>query len=344
MELRQFEYFVAVAEEASFTRAAARVRVAQPGVSAQIKRLEREFGHELLDRSGRTVRLTEVGAAVLPYARAALAAVEGARLAVDDLAGLTRGQVSVGTVAATTAVAVPELLARFHERYPGVEMSLSEGTSDELVDAVRAGRLDVAVVGLAGETPRDLAVQIVVDEPLVGAVGHDHHLAGQRTVSVEEVRDQPLICLPPGTGLRGAVEAAWAAVGATPRVAFEASDPRVLAQLAVRGLGLAILPGPLARAHARHLSTVTVTSPRLRGRLALAWRSQGPVSPAARAFVDHARQQLADLGSDAPGSPDSPGFPGSPDSPGSPDAPSPPGAAAGCPAPAPAAREPSAAG
>src|SRR3954452_1135866 len=100
MELRQLEYFVAVAEEASFTRGAARVHVAQPGVSAQIRQLERELGQELLDRSGRTIRLTEVGAAVLPYARAALGAVTGAREVVYDLTGLLRGRVTVGMLIA----------------------------------------------------------------------------------------------------------------------------------------------------------------------------------------------------------------------------------------------------
>src|SRR4051812_2373139 len=104
MELRQLAYFVAVAEEGSFTRAAERVNIAQPGVSAQIRQLERELGQELLDRSVRSVRLTEVGAAVLPYARAALEAVDGARQAVAELSGLLRGQVSVGMLTACGAV------------------------------------------------------------------------------------------------------------------------------------------------------------------------------------------------------------------------------------------------
>src|ERR1044072_2202769 len=90
MELRQLEYFVAVAEEGSFTRAAEKVHVAQPGASAQIRRLERELGAALLERTSRSVRLTDVGAAVLPYARAALAAVDGARLAVGERTGLLR--------------------------------------------------------------------------------------------------------------------------------------------------------------------------------------------------------------------------------------------------------------
>src|SRR5690349_20102934 len=118
MELRQLEYFVAVAEKANFTRAAARVHVAQPGVSAQIRRLEREVGHPLLDRSGRTVRLTEVGAAVTPHARAALAAVSGARMAVDELTGLLSGQVNVGMLTSCSSVDVPDLLADFHHAHP----------------------------------------------------------------------------------------------------------------------------------------------------------------------------------------------------------------------------------
>src|SRR5664280_3481936 len=98
MELRQLEYFVAVVEEASFTKAALRVHVAQPGVSAQVRRLERELGQELLDRSGRTVQPTAAGVAVLPYARAALADAAGVRLAIDELTGLTRGHLTIGTV------------------------------------------------------------------------------------------------------------------------------------------------------------------------------------------------------------------------------------------------------
>src|SRR4029453_15318546 len=104
MELHQLEYLVAVAEEASFTNAAARVHVAQPGVSAQIRRLERELGLTLFDRSGRAVRLTEAGEAVLPYARAALEAVAGARLAADELSGLLRGHVDVGMIVACGSV------------------------------------------------------------------------------------------------------------------------------------------------------------------------------------------------------------------------------------------------
>jgi DNA-binding transcriptional LysR family regulator len=150
MEIHQLQYFVAVAEEASFTRAAARVHVAQPGVSAQVRRLEAELGQQLLDRSGRSVRLTEVGAAVLPFARAALDALDGARLAVDQLAGLVRGQVTVGMVSGCALPALAELLADFHGSYPGVAIALTEDGSDRLVELLRDGKLDLALIGAAG--------------------------------------------------------------------------------------------------------------------------------------------------------------------------------------------------
>src|SRR6266542_2494040 len=144
MELRQLEYFVAVAAEANFTRAAAKLHVAQPGVSAQVRRLERELGQPLLDRSERTVRLTEAGVAVLPYARAALAAVAGARLAVDELTGLMRGHVAIGMVVACSSLDLPRVLAEFHRDHPAVEVTLQEANSDPLLAALQAGQLDVA--------------------------------------------------------------------------------------------------------------------------------------------------------------------------------------------------------
>lgn len=292
MELRQLEYLVAVVEEGSFTRAAERVHVAQSGVSAQIRRLERELGHELLDRSARSVTPTAVGRSVLPYARSALAAVSDARLAVSDLAGLVRGQVSVGMVTACASLDLTELLARYHERYPGVEIALSEGNSDELVEGLRTGTLDLAWVGLAGPVPAGLATQVIVDEALVAAVAHGDALASEHTIRLAGLGARPLICLPRGTGLRRALDDGCAAVAFEPRIAFEASSPAVVADLASRGLGVAILPSSVAAASRETLATIELTRPRMRSRLELAWRAHGPASPAARALVEQARAAL----------------------------------------------------
>ncbi len=288
MELRQLEYFVAVADEASFTRAAARLHVAQPGVSAQIRQLERELGQDLFDRSGRAVRLTGVGAAVLLYARAALGAAAGARLAVDELAGLVRGHVAVGMVVACSSVDLANLLADFHRDYPAVEIALSEANTDVLVQGLRAGQLDLAFVGLGAATPPGIEIQLVADEPLVAAVSKDDVLAARKTITLEAIRDRALLSLPRGTGLRSCLDDACAGSGFEPRITLEASNLGILAHLASRGLGVAILPESVAFANPE-LRAIAVTRPAMRGRLALAWRTDGPISPAARALIGRAR-------------------------------------------------------
>lgn len=296
MELRQLEYFVAVVEETNFTRAAERMFVAQPAVSAQIARLERELGQPLLDRSRRETRLTQAGAAVLPFARAALQAVAQARTAVDEVTHLVRGVVTIGTVTSHN-VDMPRLLAAYHQAHPGVEILLSTDTSDALLDGVRSGRLDVAIASVgAEETPDGLAVVPTTDEAIVAVVGVDDPWIRRRSVDLTALAGRPLIALPVGGGIRRQFDLACAAAGVTPRVAFEAATPEALADLASRGLGVAIVPHSLP-SDRPDVHAITI-EPELRGRLVLTWRADGPVSPAARVLVEMAREQL-DVGGGA---------------------------------------------
>jgi DNA-binding transcriptional LysR family regulator len=285
MELHQLEYFVAVAEEASFTRAASRVHVAQPGVSAQVRRLESELGQQLLDRSGRSVRLTEAGSAVLPFARAALDAVASARLAVDELAGLVRGQVTVGMVNGCALPVVAELLAGFHRWYPGVAIALVEDNSDRLAERLGDGRLDLALIGRAGEAPAGLETITIVDEELVAVVDAGHPLADQGAVTLGALRDLPLVSLPRGTGVRAALDAACADAGFTPRIVFEASALPMVVELAARGLGLAVVPASIPNGP----RILRFTDPPMRSRLELAWHPAPSANPAARALIEQAR-------------------------------------------------------
>ena len=290
MELRQLEYLVAVAEEANFTRAAERIHVAQPAVSAQIQRLERELGHPLLDRTRRVVRLTAAGAAVLPYAQAALAAVADMHIAVDDLSQLVRGTVSIGTVA-SHSVDIPGLLADFHADHPNVEITLGADSSDALIENIRTGQLDVAIVSVGpDEVPEGLAVEVVTDEAIHAAVCPTDPLAGRTKVRLADLRDRALIALPVGAGIRHQFDRACAAAGVSPRIAFEAGTPLALADLAERGLGVAIVPASVPRGR-DGLHALPIV-PEIRGRLVLAWRSAGPISPAARVLIDRARRLL----------------------------------------------------
>lgn len=290
--MRQLEYFVAVTEEAGFTKAAARLHVAQPGVSAQIRQLERELGQPLLDRSGRTVRLTEVGKAVLPYARAALAAVDGARRSVDELTGLLRGHATIGTIDWIQSLDLPGMLAAFHRDHPNVEITVIQDDSATLADALRDGRIDLAFLSLGSQPPEGLATRVVIEEHLFAAVARDHPLSRRTTLRLRDLAEEDLISLPKGTGLRAVLDEACADAGLRPRIAFEAGEPPVLAQLAAHGLGVAVLPESAARDMPDGLHAMPIVRPRLTGRIALAWRSEGPRSPAARALAIRAREHL----------------------------------------------------
>jgi DNA-binding transcriptional LysR family regulator len=287
MELRQLAYVVAVAEEGSFTRAAAREHVAQPAVSAQVRRLEAELGQALFARGPGPVTLTAAGEAVLPLARAALGAAAGVRTAVDQLAGLVRGRVAVGVVPSVTD-RLAGVLAAFHAEHPGVEITLAEDTSDALMATVRSGRLDFALAGIAGAAPGGLQTATVIDERLVAAVAPGHRLASRRTVALGALHGEALIALPPGTGGRAALDRGFAALGLAPRVALEAGDPRVLMELARRGLGVAIVPES-----APEDLHVLQLRPALRSRLELVWRAGDAPSPAARELLERTRAALA---------------------------------------------------
>ena len=286
MELRQFEYFVAVAEEANFTRAAQRVHISQSGVSAQVRQLEAELGAELFDRSARAARLTPAGAAALPHARAALDAAAKARQAVDDVSGLVRGRLTIGMIMGCTVTPFFDALAGFHRAHPGVEIALLEDNSEVLVDSVRAGVQDLALVGVAGAIPAGLGSAVIVSEGLVAAVPADHPLASRIDVDLATLCSYEIVCLPVGTGIRGVLDQACAAVGLRPQVALQATAPAAVADLAARGLGVAVLSASMA-ADFEQLSVVPVSGVEIAALLALVWRTEH--SPAVRALLPHLR-------------------------------------------------------
>ncbi|WP_018332477.1 LysR family transcriptional regulator [Actinomycetospora chiangmaiensis] len=290
MQLHQLEYLVAVADEGGFTRAADRLRVAQPGVSAQVRKLERELGHELLDRSGHRVRPTAVGVEVVAAARAALDPVAGVRRVVADLDGLLRGEARVGMVTSGPFLDVPGVLADFAAAHPQVRCSLVEAGSTRLVSLLREGRLDVALIGAGGgagggagdRVADDLVVDTVTEETLVVAVPPGDPLAAASAVSPSDLADRDVVAPTEGNALREAFDRACATVAV--RVTCTASDPTVLARLAARGLGVAILPASLSALRREDLVAVPLDTPEVRARLVLA-RSRGATSPAAAALT-----------------------------------------------------------
>ncbi|SHH53655.1 DNA-binding transcriptional regulator, LysR family [Streptomyces sp. 3214.6] len=288
MELRQLEYFVAVAEERNFTRAAERVHISQSGVSAQIRQLERELGAELFDRSARTATLTVAGKAALEPARTALAAAAAVGQAVGEVTELIRGRITVGMVMGCTVTPLFDALAAFHRAHPGVEISLLEDNSDVLVEKVRTGAVDLALIGTATAAPEGLEALTIVSERLVAAVPAGHPLAKRRRVTLRDLAAHPLVCMPPGTGLRTVFDRACAAQSLRPAIALEASAADAMAGLAVRGLGVAVLSASMAANYRDRLVARTIDDVEAPASLALIWKSTH--NPSVRELLVHSRR------------------------------------------------------
>jgi DNA-binding transcriptional LysR family regulator len=246
MEFRQLEYFVAVAQERHFTRAAKNMHVAQSGLSASIRSLERELHADLFVRSTRQVELTPAGRAFLVEARRALSATDAARDAVAAVQGLLRGSLAIGSLQCLHVVHLPAVLAGFLDVHPGLEVRLRQGGSDELIEQVRAGRLDIAFVCRPARNPDGVVVQPLAAEPLVLACAPEHRLAGQTAVKLADLRDERFVDFHADWGTRDLVDKVLTTAGVERRVALEVTDVHSLLDLVTYGLGVALVPQSFA--------------------------------------------------------------------------------------------------
>ncbi|MET8678993.1 LysR family transcriptional regulator [Streptomyces sp. NPDC004647] len=289
MELRHLEYFVAVAEERHFTRAAERLLVSQSGLSASVRALERELGAQLFVRSTRSVELTGPGRALLVEASRALASVRAAKDAVAAVQGLLRGTLSVGTEQCIAGVDVPALLARFRSEHPDVEVRLRQAGSAELVDEVDAGRLDLAFVALCGKPPEGVRLLPVTSEPMVLLCHPEHPLAAAEKVEWDELSGEQFVDFHPDWGARGLTDRAFAAAGTRRQVALEVNDVHSLIELVGHGLGIAVVPQPVARKEqAAGLVAVRLAgSPEPLWEVSVAVPGSDRVGPAARELLSY---------------------------------------------------------
>jgi DNA-binding transcriptional LysR family regulator len=286
VELRHLEYFVAVAEELSFTRASRRLHVVQSGVSSAIQGLERELGAALFERDRHRVTLTEAGRALLPEARATLAAAQAAADAVAETTAGLRGTLSIGTMINTGSVDVAAALARFYRQHPRVMVRLRvvPGGSAELAREALAGSLDLALLSIAGKPPAGLVVRQLAHEPLVLACAQGHPLATAEAVTLETLANETFVDFPVGWGTRTIVDNAFTAAGLERQVSFEVYDHGTAGALVRNGLGVTFIPTSAAR-RLDGTVVVRVASAALDWRIHVGMSATRRPSAAARAFL-----------------------------------------------------------
>ena len=286
MELRQLNYFVAVANEKSFTLAAKRLHVVQSAVSAAIASLERDLHVTLFERNAQRVVLTEAGAALLPEALAVLDAAQGARDAVDELGRGVRGSVRVGMLAGIGLVDVAALAGDFRRRYPGVELRLraeSRGSSG-IAAALLNGEVDVGFLGVAGTVNRELCTRELVRVSQVLAVPAGHPLARRRTVAVADLAEEDFVDFPLGYANRAVADQVFAAARIERRIAVEVSGIENAADFVRQGVGVAIVP-PFAVRGDDAIRTVRIKDQSLEWSLHLATPRRRRPTAAVRALA-----------------------------------------------------------
>jgi DNA-binding transcriptional LysR family regulator len=297
MELRHLRYFVAVAEERHITRAAERLGIQQPPLSQQIQALERELDAQLFRRKPRGVELTSAGRALLDEARAILARVDAAVAATRQTARGEAGRIGLGfTSSASFHPFVPRAIRAFRERHPRVALALEESGTVELVEALRAERLDVAFVRSPIGASANLTVLPALDEPMVVALPSGHRLADPAApLALAALAGETFILYrrPVGPGLHDAIIAACDRAGFSPQIGQEA--PRMLSTLSLvaAGLGVSLVPASMSRLDAEGVSyrpldeTAALTAP-----LNLAYRAN-EAAAAVRGFIALVRRAAA---------------------------------------------------
>lgn len=295
MQIRQLEYFLAVANDGSFTAAAERLHVVQSGVSAAIRSLERELGSPLFERTARGVVLSDAGSALVPYAHAVLSDAQAGADAVDEVRRGVQGTVVAGVLPVIGLVDLPPLVAAYHLRYPGVAVQLAVGGTRTLVERLDEGGLDFALLSPVGPIPEDLRLARLGQTPFVAIVPSGHPVAERETPAWEDLAELPFIDSPAGFGNRDLLDHHITQLGLRRRVVIEIPDATAIPRLVERGAGVAIVPRFVADGFEDRLRILPTPTP-LHWSLFLATADHHPPSHAARLLIRTISAAIEDPG------------------------------------------------
>ena len=294
LELRHLRYFVAVAEELHFGRAARRLGITQPPLSLQIQRLETELGVRLFERTNRRVELTPAGKALLAEGRHVLADFDNAANAARRAARGETGSLTVAFAASVMFLSLPRIIRRFRAQFPSVRLELRELPTGSQIVALRNGELDI---GFLREPPPDaeLTTETVMREELLLALSKRHALASRKRLRLVDVANEDFVLFPRdlAPGLHAHVLAVCAEAGVHPRIVQTSRELYTTVSLVEAGLGVTIIPASVRQMGWRGVRYYPIRSPSAVTRIDAAWRSDN-ASPILPAFVEIARSEARD--------------------------------------------------
>lgn len=287
MELRHLRYFVAVAEQRSFSRAAEKICIAQPALSKQIRQLEEEIGADLFIRGTRPLCLTEAGVVFMERAQQILASVDSAALEARRRDRGQAGELTIGYVGSSMYTLLPTAVNRFRDLHPGVALALHEMTAGHLRAALEAGEIDVALTRPPFADDQTFGQKVVVSEPFVVALSDRHALAKRRSIPLGELSDEPFILHPrfPSPSVTDVIVSACLESGFAPVAIQEACHMQTIIGLVASGLGVTLVPASVADQPWRGVSYLPITPPGPMAPLALNWR-KGKLSAVQQNFID----------------------------------------------------------
>lgn len=287
MDLRQIEAFVQVAQHRSFSKAAEALYLTQPSVTARIQALERDLGEPLFERNGRGVRLTEVGASFLPFARRALKALQDGRDAIDGLRHLETGSLRLGSAVTVSTYVLPGILKRFVEAHPGIDVTVNTARSEQVLGMLLNDEVQAAMVRTLHH-PDVVTVPLYEDE-VVLIVAPEHPFAAREAVDMREVSQEPLILFDRGSSYNALIHGAFRQAGVVPRTVMDLDNMEATKKMVEEGLGIALIPRVAVERELElgYLRAVEVRGGRIPNRqISLLFRRNRRLPRAVRAFFD----------------------------------------------------------
>lgn len=291
MELRQLRYFLEVAKREHVSEAAEHLQVAQSAISLQISKLEAELGVTLFERIGRNVKLTPIGKIFLIHTQTAIRAIDFAKAQIDEFLDPEHGTIKIGYPTSLASYLLPTVVSAYKAEHPDVSFHLRQGSYSYLMDAVKNGEINLAFIGPIPKKAADIQADILFTESFSALVPVDHPLSGRKSLTLNELQDDPFVLFPKGYILQKIVVEACEQAGFVPNIASEGEDMDALKGLVSAGIGVTLLPeSTFYDATPRFTAKIPIDSPQVRRNVGIITPKNRDLAPSEMRFYQFVKK------------------------------------------------------